>query len=383
MLLQVPAPGEVLAVTAAAGGAYAVDPAAQGLGLEMAWRGDDLVLAFAGAGSIRLQGAAGLVSADSPPLVVLPDGTEVGVDRLYAMLDMAAEGAPLETAAGPDAAADGAAPDGGFRGYSDYQGEASIAGLAATGALGEQPASGPFSFDTGDDRGLDGGTAGVSAGAGGATAASGTGDSGSEASGSEASGSEDSGSGNGNGNGNGNGKSQAQSDDDSHGKSGDDELTGGDGDDHLVGGADDDTLDGGAGDDTLNGGAGNDLLNGGLGDDDLQGGSGADIFLFDFSDGAGANGGGGGFGTDTVRDFDPGAGDVLSFANVIAIDSSSGDAELGDLLSTISEVADNGRDVTIEFDSGGVVVLEGFGTGGIDSVTDLLNEIAEASVDVA
>jgi hypothetical protein len=83
-----------------------------------------------------------------------------------------------------------------------------------------------------------------------------------------------------------------------------------------------------------------------------------------------------------VRDFDPGAGDVLSFANVIAIGSSSGDAELADLLSTI-EVADNGRDVTIEFDSGGVVVLEGFGTGGIDSVFDLLNEIGEASVDVA
>ena len=62
MLLQVPAPGEVLAVTAAAGAAYVVDPAAQGLGLEMAWRGDDLVLAFSGAGSIRLQGAARLKS---------------------------------------------------------------------------------------------------------------------------------------------------------------------------------------------------------------------------------------------------------------------------------------------------------------------------------
>ncbi|MEE8499020.1 MAG: hypothetical protein V3S27_00500, partial [Kiloniellales bacterium] len=72
MLLRVPAPGEVLAVTVEAGGAYVVDPAAQGLGLEMAWRGDDLVLAFSGAGSIRLQGAARLAEAVASPLVILP-----------------------------------------------------------------------------------------------------------------------------------------------------------------------------------------------------------------------------------------------------------------------------------------------------------------------
>ncbi len=54
MLLRVPAPGEVLAVTVEAGGAYVVDPAAQGPGLEMAWRGDDLVPASSGAGSLGL-----------------------------------------------------------------------------------------------------------------------------------------------------------------------------------------------------------------------------------------------------------------------------------------------------------------------------------------
>jgi hypothetical protein len=54
MRLQMPAPGVVPAATVAAGGAYVVDPAAQGPGLEMAWRGDDLVPASSGAGSLGL-----------------------------------------------------------------------------------------------------------------------------------------------------------------------------------------------------------------------------------------------------------------------------------------------------------------------------------------
>jgi len=125
-------------------------------------------------------------------------------------------------------------------------------------------------------------------------------------------------------------------------------------------------------------GAGDDTLIGGLGDDDLQGGSGADVFRFDLGHGDGD------FGTDIVRDFDPDAGDVLSFVNVIDIDSNSNGTDLDDLLSTIiSEVEDDGRDVTIEFDGGGIVVLEGFGTGAIYSANALLNEIGQASVAVA
>ncbi len=93
------------------------------------------------------------------------------------------------------------------------------------------------------------------------------------------------------------------------------------------------------------------------GDDLIPAFSGADEFLFDFGDGDGD------FGTDIVRDFDPDPGDVLSFVNVLDIDSSSSGAGLDGLLSTIiSEVEGDGRDVTIEFDGGGVVVLEGFGT---------------------
>ena len=82
-LLQVPAPGEVLAVAPRAGGVYLLDPATTPLGLEITWRGDDLVLAFPSAGSIEILGAAGFAEAVSPPRLLLPDGSELGLDRLY------------------------------------------------------------------------------------------------------------------------------------------------------------------------------------------------------------------------------------------------------------------------------------------------------------
>ncbi len=389
-LLQVPAPGGVLVVTVQAGRAYAVDPAAQGLGLEMAWREEDLILSFSGAGSIRLQGAARLVGTDAPPLVILPDGTALGVDRLYAMLDTAADGAPLETAASPDTATGGTAPGGtapggtapggtapgdGFHGYNDYQGAASIAGLAGTGTLGAEPFSGSSSFDFlgdqgPDDPGLGDGTAGESAGAGRTAAASDSRDSGFEDSGPEDGDSED-----GDSEDDDSEDGDSEDGDDSHGKSGDDGVTGGDGADNLVGGANDDTLDGGAGDDRLNGGAGDDVLIGGLDDDQLRGGSGADVFLFDFGGGQAAPG------DDVVKDFNAGAGDVLRFVNVV--DSDGDGADLDDVLDVISEVEDDGRDVTIEFEGGGTLVLEGIGIGAIDTVAALLNEIGEASVEVA
>ena len=456
MLLQVPAPGAVLTVSAVAGGVYAIDPAAQGLGLEMAWRGEDLVLAFSGAGSIQIQSAANLADADTPPLVVLADGTELGVDRLFAALDTETAGAPLETAAGPETAAGGDVPDEGFHGYTDTQGESVIDGLVGTGALGAGAFFDPSSFDLQGDQRLDGengngtsgggtsplsgagsgdgsaeltaggtggdasasGAGGSSSSGGGGSSASpsssggsaasgsesgggsgasssgggsgesgsesgsgsgasssggGSGESGSESGGGSGSSSSSGGSGGGSSGGKGGGNSQAQSDDDGPGLSGDDTITGGDDADHLVGGANADILDGGAGDDTLNGSAGNDTLIGGLGDDELQGGSGADVFLFDFGDN------GGDFGSDVVRDFDADAGDVLSFVNVI--DSTDGDS-LDDLLSSMS-VDDDGRDVTVNFDSGATIVFEGIGTGGIDTATELLNEFGQINVEAA
>ena len=142
----------------------------------------------------------------------------------------------------------------------------------------------------------------------------------------------------------------------------------------MVGGANDDRLDGGAGDDSLNGASGNDILIGGLGDDQLQGGPGADVFLFDFGGGQAVPG------DDVVRDFNPGDGDVLRFVNVLDADHDG--ADLDDFLAAVSGVQDDGKAVTVSFEDGGSLTLGGLGTGSIDSVDALLNEIGQNSIDV-
>jgi Ca2+-binding RTX toxin-like protein len=80
---------------------------------------------------------------------------------------------------------------------------------------------------------------------------------------------------------------------------GDDTVYGGDGNNQLFGGEGNDNLVGGSGDDLLVGGPGNDRLYGNAGDDILQGGQGADYF--DCGDGL-----------DTVVDYNPSQGDVVS-----------------------------------------------------------------------
>jgi hypothetical protein len=79
----------------------------------------------------------------------------------------------------------------------------------------------------------------------------------------------------------------------------DDRVYGGDGNNHLFGEDDNDNLIGGTADDLLVGGSGNDRLYGNAGDDILQGGPGADYF--DCGDGL-----------DTVVDYSPTEGDVIS-----------------------------------------------------------------------
>jgi RTX calcium-binding nonapeptide repeat (4 copies) len=80
---------------------------------------------------------------------------------------------------------------------------------------------------------------------------------------------------------------------------GDDTVYGGDGNNQLFGDDGNDNLVGGSDDDLLVGGPGNDRLYGNTGDDILQGGPGADYF--DCGDGL-----------DTVIDYNPSQGDVVS-----------------------------------------------------------------------
>jgi Ca2+-binding RTX toxin-like protein len=95
------------------------------------------------------------------------------------------------------------------------------------------------------------------------------------------------------------------------GRGGDDLLIGGDGRDVVLGGAGDDTLDatGSADDlpDDLRGGAGDDLLRLGQSGDAARGGAGAD----QFQAGVRVFGDDGGGPLFTIRDFDPGEGDVI------------------------------------------------------------------------
>ncbi len=172
-------------------------------------------------------------------------------------------------------------------------------------------------------------------------------------------------------------------DDDLRGDKGADSLYGGTGDDTLDGGQDADTLyggsgadllDGGKGDDTLDGGSGADTLVGDAGDDQLRGGADADVFLFDFGGGQDAPG------DDVVLDFDPGEGDVLRFADVF--DSNGNGVDIDDFSAAVSSVQDDGSDVTIVFEDGGSLMLDGLGTGAIDSVNALLSEIGQNSVEV-
>ncbi len=98
------------------------------------------------------------------------------------------------------------------------------------------------------------------------------------------------------------------------GGAGGDRMAGGAGGDVMRGEGGSDRLWGGAHHDVLYGGAGRDRLVGGGGDDVLWGGAGADTFVF-----------APGCGTDRVRDFDAGAGDVLDLR---ALGLSPGDLEL-------------------------------------------------------
>jgi Ca2+-binding RTX toxin-like protein len=101
------------------------------------------------------------------------------------------------------------------------------------------------------------------------------------------------------------------------GEGGDDIVLGGEGDDKIFGNAGDDLLQGNLEDDKIDGGGRNDVLIGGDGDDILSGEDGDDRLFGDVGNdilrgGAGANEFICGDGVDTVLDYNPAKGDVIS-----------------------------------------------------------------------
>ena len=101
------------------------------------------------------------------------------------------------------------------------------------------------------------------------------------------------------------------------GNGGDDIIEGGDGDDKIFGNAGDDLLQGNIGDDKIDGGGRNDVLIGGEGDDILSGEDGDDILYGVIGNdimrgGLGANEFVCGEGIDTILDYNPAQGDVIS-----------------------------------------------------------------------
>ena len=92
------------------------------------------------------------------------------------------------------------------------------------------------------------------------------------------------------------------------GRGGDDIVKGNNGDDKILGYAGDDVLQGDSGDDKIDGGGRNDVLIGGDGDDILYGVTGNDIMR----GGPGANEFICGDGIDTILDYNPAQGDIIS-----------------------------------------------------------------------
>ncbi len=122
----------------------------------------------------------------------------------------------------------------------------------------------------------------------------------------------------------------------------------------IAGTSGDDMLNGTSGEDALIAGAGNDILSGGEGDDVLTGGLGVDTFVFSMMTDSG---------DDVITDFEIGT-DLLSFVDVVD-DNSSGDIDLGDV---ISNVVDVGGNITLSLTNGGSITLQGLGDGTVNDV---------------
>ncbi|WP_205910391.1 calcium-binding protein [Rhizobium sp. FKL33] len=125
------------------------------------------------------------------------------------------------------------------------------------------------------------------------------------------------------------------------GGDGNDTLDGGTGKDKIYGGAGKDKIYGGTGDDLISGDAGNDTLTGGAGDDTLSGGKGADTFVF--VDQTGPH-------REVVTDF------TATGSSHDVIDLT--DFDIGSFKELKALMDDSGKNVAIEFEGGGTIVLK-------------------------
>ncbi|WP_137156340.1 calcium-binding protein [Rhizobium sp. FKL33] len=125
------------------------------------------------------------------------------------------------------------------------------------------------------------------------------------------------------------------------GGDGNDTLDGSTGKDKIYGGAGKDKIYGGTGDDLVSGDAGNDTLTGGAGDDTLSGGKGADTFVF--IEEIGTN-------KEIVTDF------TATGSSHDVIDLT--DFDIGSFKELKALMDDSGKNVAIEFEGGGTIVLK-------------------------
>ncbi len=270
----------------------------------------------------RATDAGTLAESAAPPRLILPDGSELGVDGLLALLDGGPEEAPpLETAAGAETGAGEAGEagetvsSGGGSAYGDNLGGPSVAGLAALGTLHVPTESGVPNFPLAEDREEPApALAAVTASDGQAGAEAGF------------------------------------------------NLTV----DATVVDINDPGLLGSA---NIIGAAGNDV-----GGSTIRGSSDVGSIIYGLGDDDGMRGKGG---DDTLTGGDS---DVLRFVKLL--DGGGDGPELGDLSAAVSSVQDDGSDVTLVFEDGGTLWLGGLATGAIDSVNALLSEIGQSSIEV-
>ncbi len=263
--------------------------------------------------------AGTLAESDAPPCLILPYGSELGVDGLLALLEGGPEEPPpIETAAGAETGAGEAGETvflGGGSAYGDDLGGPSVAGLAALGTLEVATESGVPNFPLAEDREEPApASAAVTAADGQAGAEAGF------------------------------------------------NLTV----DATVVDINDPGLLGSA---NIIGAAGNDV-----GGSTLRVSNDVGNIIYGLGDDDGMRGKGG---DDTLTGGDS---DVLRFVKLL--DGGGDGPELGDLSAAVSSVQDDGSDVTLVFEDGGSLLLGGLGTGAIDSVNALLNEIGQSSVEV-